>query len=214
MPKKPVEPINGSDAVNDVLDGTNQNDLIYGGGGDDTLSGKNGNDSLFGEEDTDTLYGGNGKDSLYGGLGNDTLNGGNAKDSLYGDEGADSLYGGNGRDALDGGKDNDHLFGGRGKDTLDGGEGNDNLYGGKGKDTFKFGLLFADTTTGDTIHDFEDGREKIDLSAAGFKASDIGVTLFIADVGTNVEITNATHGKIVVVGAAGQIDASDLILAA
>jgi Ca2+-binding RTX toxin-like protein len=150
---------------------------------------------------------------LVAGVGDLTiLTGGNGKDSLYGDDGDDVLRGGHGKDLLDGGIGNDELHGGTGKDSLDGGEGNDDLYGGRGKDSFNFGPLFGDPTFvgADTIHDFEDGKEKIDLSATGLTAGDV----LIADVGGNSEITGAAHGKIIVLGAAGLIDASDLILAA
>jgi Ca2+-binding RTX toxin-like protein len=216
MPKKPKEPPIGTAGDDPLLNGTNRGDTIHGLGGNDGINGKNGDDTLYGDEGDDILSGGNGQDALYGGSENDTLNSGNGKDSLFGEDGDDVLNGGRGKDWLEGGAGDDELYGGNGKDSLDGGMGADHLYGDKGKDTFKFGPLFADPLAGvvaDTIHDFEDG-EKIDLTATGLKATDLGFTLFITDVaGGNVEITNATHGKIIVLGAAGLIDGSDLIFA-
>jgi serralysin len=196
MPKKPVVPIVGKDDANDDLTGTNRGETMRGLGGDDSLSGKNGDDLLYGDAGNvlpagdDVLNGGNGKDYLYGGAENDNLNGGNGKDSLYGEEGDDVLNGGHG------------------KDLLDGGEGADQLYGDKGKDTFQFGLLFGD----DTIWDFKDGKEKIDLTAFaapfGFGSLDIDLA------GNDALITVAGHGTILVKNAADLIDESDFIFAA
>ncbi|WP_088243973.1 calcium-binding protein [Calothrix rhizosoleniae] len=61
----------------DVLQGTDEvNDLINGGEGNDELSGLAGNDTLDGGAGNDTLIGGLGNDSLDGGAGNDILDGG------------------------------------------------------------------------------------------------------------------------------------------
>lgn len=79
----------GSSPVDDVLDGYNGNDVIFGGSGDDHLRGGKGRD---------TLYGDRGNDRLEGGDGNDVLYGGNGRDFLIGGEGDDTLTGGAGRD--------------------------------------------------------------------------------------------------------------------
>ena len=68
----------------------------------------------------------------------------------------------------------DVLFGGSGDDTLNGGAGNDWLVGGEGNDT-----ITGDAGDGrDTITDFTDGEDMIDLSAfssiSGF--SDLTIT--------------------------------------
>ncbi len=61
----------------DVFQGTDEvNDLINGGEGNDELSGLAGNDTLDGGAGNDTLLGGLGNDSLDGGAGNDVLVGG------------------------------------------------------------------------------------------------------------------------------------------
>ena len=82
--------------------------------------------------------------------------------------------GGTDEDSLSGGAGNDRLFGEDGADTLIGGAGKDELTGGSFNgggdgfvDTFRFtavtdsGLTNA---TRDTIFDFEDGTDLIDLS--------------------------------------------------
>ncbi|ESK53636.1 beta strand repeat-containing protein [Acinetobacter tjernbergiae] len=66
--------------------------------GNDVLNGGEGNDSLFGQGGADTLNGGNGNDLLHGGSGDDTLNGNEGNDTLNGGLGADSMSGGTGDD--------------------------------------------------------------------------------------------------------------------
>ncbi len=81
-----------------------------------------------------------------------TVNATDYQDVIFGGNGNDSLYGGNGYDTL---------LAGAGNDYLDGGFGNDNLTGGSGSD------IFAITTRqfgNDTITDFAQGQDKIDLS--------------------------------------------------
>ncbi|MBI5163691.1 MAG: M10 family metallopeptidase C-terminal domain-containing protein [Magnetospirillum sp.] len=114
----------GNDRAND-LNGTSQDDRIFGLGGDDTIEGRNGSDRLFGNNGDDTISGGNGADSLFGGNGTDVLDGGNGPDRLDGGNGGDILSGGNGADALIGGNGNDMLTGGAGADVLLGGNGTD-----------------------------------------------------------------------------------------
>lgn len=57
----------------DVIDGGDGNDMIYGEDGDDTLTAGAGYDQLFGGEGDDTLYGGGENDVLNGGNGADTI---------------------------------------------------------------------------------------------------------------------------------------------
>jgi VCBS repeat-containing protein len=170
----------------DVLNGTDKSNAIFGLSGDDTLSGNGGNDLLSGGKGSDTLDGGTGNDTLLGGKGSDTLDGGDGNDKLYGGNGSDTLDGGDGNDKLDGGKGNDtlnggdgndKLDGGKGNDTLDGGDGNDTLYGGSGNDTldggagsdkiyggsgndvaiYSMSANLSATTSGAEVHDFYDG---------------------------------------------------------
>jgi VCBS repeat-containing protein len=68
---------------NDVINGGNGTDTIYGLGGDDIISGGNGVDTLYGGDGNDQLYGDNGDDHLTGGAGDDLLDGKNGFDTAY-----------------------------------------------------------------------------------------------------------------------------------
>ena len=106
----------------------------------ETIHGNSGNNMLVGTDGDDIIYGYGGNDKLYGGDGNDILYGGDGNDNLYGGDGNDILYGGDGNDNLYGGAGNDILIGGKGNDTLYGGEGHDIFkwqQGDYGKDVIK-----------------------------------------------------------------------------
>ena len=75
----------------------------------------------------------------------------------------EDLIGGLNADTLDGGGGDDSLFGGAGDDVLIDGAGKDFYVGGAGADTF---VLGADNRA-DSILDFEDGTDLIDVSAWG-----------------------------------------------
>ena len=109
------------------------------------------------------LSGGDGNDELYGGAGQEEIFGRGGADTLDGGSGNDRLFGGDGNDRLFGGDGDDTLFGNAGNDTLYGGGGNDTLGGGAGNDTFVFGL----NRDNDTIKDFTNGEDRIDLTAIG-----------------------------------------------
>ncbi|MDE0705681.1 MAG: calcium-binding protein [Rhodospirillaceae bacterium] len=133
----------------DLLIGQNGMDKMFGGGGDDILDGQGGDDEL---------HGGGGKDLVLGGGGNDTLYGGAGDDTLDGHDGDDTLHGGAGNDTLNGGAGADRLIGGLGDDTLWGDFCNPDA---QDQDTF----VYAPGHGADTIKDFQDGLDRIDLSA-------------------------------------------------
>lgn len=151
-----------------VWTGTDVSEEYAGTAGHDILSGAGGDDVLLGSSGADYLRGGAGDDSLHGQAGYDTLWGGSGNDRLAGWAGHDRLRGGDGHDTLLGGGKNDRLFGEAGRDRLAGGTGADLLSGGAGADTFVF-LGGGDSRPGrftrDRITDFEQGRDRIDLSA-------------------------------------------------
>ena len=139
----------------DTINGGLETDWILGGGGDDLLNGDDGNDRIYGQNGADQLNGGFGSDRLKGNDGNDTLQGGDGNDALFGGAHVDVLLGEAG---------NDWLLGGTGDDVLNGGAGDDKLWGQGGVDTFRY-----ETGGGiDTIKDFEDDMDVIDLSAWSF----------------------------------------------
>jgi large repetitive protein len=100
---------------------------IWGSTGDKGLNliGGNGNDLLVGSNGENVLQGGNGNDTLTGGTATDALYGGNGDDKVSGGDGIDYLYGDSGNDVLDGGAAHDILSGGKGNDILTGGSGAD-----------------------------------------------------------------------------------------
>ncbi|WP_155993847.1 Ig-like domain-containing protein [Sulfurovum sp. AR] len=131
------------------LNGSNLDDVLFGGIQDDTLKGFGGNDTLFGGEDYDNLYGGIGSDTLYGDSGNDNLHGEDGDDALIGGLGNDNLYGDLGNDFLWGDAGNDDLVAGEGDDFLSGGTGTDYLEGEGGNDTYFFEIGDEDSTIND-----------------------------------------------------------------
>ena len=151
--------------VTGPLMGDEHRSFYLGGTGDGTFTTLEGHDIVFSEEGDDTIYGGEGNDWLVGGEGADTIEGG---------AGIDDIYGGEGDDILKGGEDGDRLVGGAGDDTITGGAMDDFLIGDAGADTF----VFASGDGNDTIIDFENGTDTIDLSAissiTGF--SDLTIT--------------------------------------
>ncbi|MCB1517007.1 MAG: hypothetical protein KDJ19_05245 [Hyphomicrobiaceae bacterium] len=130
-------------------------------GGDDTFKGRSG--SVDG--------------NVSGGDGNDTLIGSSADDdNLRGNNDHDTLKGRAGDDVLDGGSGRDHLFGGKDDDTLTGGTQRDYFHFGRNQDH-------------DTITDFENGVDKLELSAFGFSSKAQALSQFF-------EIGGAANDKV------------------
>jgi len=96
-------------------------------------------------------------DALVGDAGENLLDGGAGADVLRGKAGNDALTGGDGADTLEGGN---------GADVLDGGAGNDMLTGGANADIFVFNP--AGGAVGDTIADFQDGTDSVQIVGATF----------------------------------------------
>lgn len=182
---------------NDTLRGLKDDDGLHGGDGSDTLYGGKGGDTLVGGNGKDTLKGGKGHDVLEGGAGKDVIKGGKGYDtasydsadaavkvslssgkasggagidtlksieSLIGSNFDDRLYGNAAENIIAGGDGDDIIKSKDGKDTLIGGKGDDALSGGKGADVFVFGSGDGE----DTILDWKDGADKLDLRSFGF----------------------------------------------
>ncbi len=121
-------------------------------------------DTFTGTSGADTILGGFGDDIIRGGKGDDIIDGGNGDDRLRGDEGEDILRGGNGRDTLFGGSGNDTIRGDEGDDILFGNSGNDTLTGGGGDDIFAWVPADFSSSDLDTIVDFQQGMDSIQIS--------------------------------------------------
>lgn len=165
--------IEGDFYFNDILEGTQRADTMYGYGGHDWLFGYGGNDYLDGGAGDDVLEGGGGADRLVGGAGIDTASyqnsslgvmldlatGGITNDAagdtfsgienVRGSRYADIIQGDAQNNKIEGNAGDDWLFGGAGNDRLDGGEGNDVLRGGAGDDVLVGNIFGADRMTGD-----------------------------------------------------------------
>ncbi|MEJ5992284.1 M10 family metallopeptidase C-terminal domain-containing protein [Ramlibacter sp. PS3R-8] len=188
--------VTGSDAA-DTLAGYGGNDKINGGAGRDGMLGGAGNDSYVVDNALDKVYETTTRSSGVdaGGMdvvkayvsftlsqfvekliltGTAAINGtGNAGDNaIIGNGAANTLAGGGGADLLISGDGDDVLRGGSGRDTT----------GGEGEDTFDFNLdtdSGATRTTWDTVKDFANGLDKIDLSTIDANALEDGNQAFM-----------------------------------
>jgi len=147
----------------DTIKGGQGNDTIHGDssgennnyGGNDLLEGGDGDDVIYGYGGSDTIDGGKGSNLLYGDEGNDFLKVGSPDDLLKSLDG--KSYGDN---YMDGGKGNDSLTGNIGNDVLNGNGDADTLTGGAGAD--KFWLSIHDSKY-DTITDFDKTKDKFEI---------------------------------------------------
>ena len=186
------------------------NDLLYGGDGlgQDTLIG-DAADSATGVVvcGDDQLYGGAGGDVL---IGDATRLGESSQDHVT--AGDDQLYGGAGNDVLIGDARYHAMTSVVGDDRLDGGVGNDELHGDYGSDGFGNGrdqFFFAPGSGHDTIADFHQGEDRIDLSAYGYTGFN---QLDIASDGTSSTITLAGTGNVIEVEGVAHLATADFML--
>lgn len=209
---------NGNDLITggagrDTLRGETGDDVLKGGSGNDLLDGGRGADAFIGGKGVDTATYTNAASGIRANLANATVNTGEAKgdtytkienligskkaDILSGDAGGNRIEGGNHRDRLDGRGGQDALFGDTGSDILKGGGGNDYLDGGKGQDKLSGGadqdtFFFNRNDGADTITDFEEGVDFIEIGNGANQMSDLTFTKSGSDVivaFANVEIT-------------------------
>jgi hypothetical protein len=184
---------------------------------DNTILGNSGANALLGMEGNDLLITGLGATKIDGGLGVDTVvylssservvvnlatgvgKGGNAKgDQLISVENIQgSIF-------------NDQLTGSSSDNILSGHFGNDMLTGGAGKDIFEFKTGWDE----DTIRDFENGADKLDLSSwlaidsfTDLKANHLSVS------GKNLIIHDGTDELVLLDTKKIELDASDFIFA-
>ena len=222
--------INGTNAA-ERIEGLQGRDTILGFDGNDTLKGGDGNDALYGELGADLLLGEDGHDWFEGGLGADTIDGGAGWNTLYygastaavhintntgihtgGDAEGDvlvnisTIFGGGLDDTFIGGDATDDFRGGAGDDTLDGGAGDDSLTGSLGNDTFVFGVNWGV----DTVTDFTQGEDVLDLTASGLQFADLAIT----QVGADTHIADGNGNTITLQNfSATNLTASDFVFA-
>ena len=126
------------------------------------------------------------------------------------------VSGNSGNNLLSGLGGNDTINGGAGDDILVGGAGSDILTGGSGSDTFSYNLISDSngTSSTDLIQDFQQGVDKIDLSAIfnanGYNASNVA---FVADdVNNKTEIhlydSSAQTNQVMLITLNGLFDAA------
>jgi Ca2+-binding RTX toxin-like protein len=120
------------------------------------------------------------------------LTGSDFNDTLIGDNNSNIISGSLGNDTLSGNGGNDVMFGGAGSDLLYGGSGVDYFSGGAGIDYFAFkALTDSNTTYGiDTIVDFQDGTDKIDLSTLDASGISSFADLIITNNGTQTTVAD------------------------
>ncbi|MFK7959453.1 MAG: putative Ig domain-containing protein [Phycisphaerales bacterium] len=152
--------ITGGDA-NDVIVGTDDDEVIFGGAGNDSIQGSAGDDIIDGGDDSDTIAGGAGDDQIDGGEGWDKVTYEDASGSVNVDLDAGTATGADGNDTLanielvvgsdfddtiTGSDDSEDLIGGDGDDVIRAGDGNDSLNGGAGDDILEGGAGTDDVT--------------------------------------------------------------------
>ncbi len=132
----PLQPV----LAQTVAAGSEQADLLSGGGGDDSAVGGAGADALFGGDGRDLLVGGAGDDNMFGDRNS------RGTDYFYWSIGRESILDGAGNvvgtnlvsswidPQLGAGQDADLMFGGAGADAMTGDGGDDYLDGGLGAD--------------------------------------------------------------------------------
>jgi len=87
---------------------------------------------------------------------------------------------------------------------LDGGEGDDILFGGKGADTF----VFLENAGDDTIVGFENGRDKIDLTAFNFSFQDLHIENFRNGCASEIALE---CGSILLINTNAQLSEEDFL---
>ena len=85
-------------AGDDVIIGTDSDDIIDGLAGNDRIRGQNGDDIINGGDGDDYIHGGYGANTLSGGAGDDEIDGGSGDDVIIGGTGNDDLDGSSGSD--------------------------------------------------------------------------------------------------------------------
>lgn len=191
-------------------------DVVYGGDGGDVITGDcessdgravihYGRDALYGEGGNDVIFG---DYRTFQGLVFDPTGNESGADVIGGGDGNDRISGQFGRDRLSGDAGNDWISGGPGDDVIDGGAGNDRLLGDKGADLF----AYAPGGGADTIVDFADGEDRLDLTGFAFGAF-ADVLAIATDTLNGLVLALSDGGTLTMTGfTLAQFDSSDVLI--
>lgn len=132
--------------------------------------------------------------------GDDKLTGNGKANEIRGRGGDDKLTGKGGKDDLRGESGDDVINGGGGRDRLTGGSGDDVLLGKKGNDVFVFNGAYDEGS--DTIRDFKNNQDVLEISGTSFAELDISKsgggsdTLITLESGTEILLQGVSMSKI------------------
>lgn len=169
---------------NNIINAFGGDDVIFEDGGNDVIDTGEGNDIVYSGADNDIVFGQGGDDLIYAGLGDDMIFGGDGNDAIFADGGNDVVFGGDGNDLISGGDGNDVLSGDNGNDQLYGEAGNDALFGRDGNDQL-FGMDGYDLLNGGSGDDLLDGGAGADEMIGG-EGNDTYVVDNVADIVTEM----------------------------
>ena len=168
------------DNADNVIDGTDRDDVVLSGKGADTVDTGDGDDLVLSGNGADTVYSGDGDDVVLSGKGADTVDtgdgddlvlSGNGADTVYSGDGDDVVLSGNGADTVDAGNGDDVVLSGNGADTVNAGDGDDVVYAGRGDDTVDGGagsdLISADKGDDTVVHIEAENLDTYDVYHGG-----------------------------------------------
>lgn len=154
---------------------------------------------------------------ITGSLSNDTLRGGAGNDTITGLSGNDSLAGAAGDDSILGGDGNDTIDGSDGNDIIDGGAGFDVVAGGLGNDIFvarNTSSQYAASGSYQWITDFQQGADRIDVSALGIASLNALLSIAVGTDSTTFTVNLSGAATTVQLGVEpSKLTAADFIFA-
>ncbi|AFZ03700.1 glycerophosphodiester phosphodiesterase family protein [Calothrix sp. PCC 6303] len=125
--------------------GTKGDDVLYGSNLDELFDAGEGNNTIYGNEGKNIFIAGNGNNIAYGGSSDDVFFFGKGNNVIYGNEGINKIttssgnnliYGGSQGDVIYTGAGNDVIYANGGNNVISSGTGNDTVYTGSGADKF------------------------------------------------------------------------------
>ena len=211
----------GGDAEGDVLVGienlwgSEHDDVLIGDDGANRLSGEFGNNEFYGNGGDDVLVSGADADLLDGGAGMDTVSYNWSNEGVMVNLGDGIVEGGHAEgdilvdiENIEGSFHDDVLVGNNMVNQLSGGSGNDELEGGEGADHF----IFSSANKNDTILDFTDNEDLIDLTGFRNISGFDDLTITSDSDGVTIDLTAYRGGTILLEGFdIANLDASDFI---